>query len=581
MKKQIALQLIEGDWALTAGGEQVGVWTDLTDALTAAMDAAGDVSGGPRFALVFIEGEETVDFRIIDPGAIEFDRQPPWPFMFTKDRTQGHAGSTLVGVIESGGRVAGTDGLHFEGRFDSLSDNEAAAEAVRLLETGMMGTWSPDIGKGKGELQCTEMGENDVCMSFVEHLQSGVFIGGTMVPFQALDSAKITLLDEPGSEEEPADSEPAIAAGGTVESTAVTVGESEFFIPDENGNNAVSPGQIIATLLDVASTRSTAETPWAPPLEYFEMAESEELHPLVIDGDRVYGFLAAWNVCHTGVRDRCVLAPRSNLDYGAFHVGTVVTAEGETIRVGRLTIGTGHAGLSLRESEARSHYDNTGAAWALVRAVDGERGIWVSGAVLPDVDEMTIHRARACALSGDWRQVAGGLELVAALSVPVPGFPLVASAEVPEAVSVRAAFDDNTCTALVAAGAWGVERHRGDPRLLSLQEEVAELRAWRALVDPIIELLHPSAIHELAQLVKPEEPPLEYRDISPDQRKQMAKDGRAMPDGSFPIATVDDLKNAIQAVGRANPGDRPKVKAHIKKRAKALGKSDLIPDNWK
>jgi len=52
-----------------------------------------------------------------------------------------------------------------------------------------------------------------------------------------------------------------------------------------------------------------------------------------------------------------------------------------------------------------------------------------------------------------------------------------------------------------------------------------------------------------------------------------------MPDGSFPIKTVKDLKNAIQAFGRAK--DPAKAKAHIKARAKALGKEDLIPDNWK
>lgn len=63
-----------------------------------------------------------------------------------------------------------------------------------------------------------------------------------------------------------------------------------------------------------------------------------------------------------------------------------------------------------------------------------------------------------------------------------------------------------------------------------------------------------------------------------DQRKAAAKSGNAMPDGSFPINNAQDLKNAIRAVGRAsNPA---KAKAHIKKRANALGKSSLIPDDW-
>src|SRR4029077_12741172 len=61
-------------------------------------------------------------------------------------------------------------------------------------------------------------------------------------------------------------------------------------------------------------------------------------------------------------------------------------------------------------------------------------------------------------------------------------------------------------------------------------------------------------------------------------RKAAAKKGTAMPDGGYPIENESDLNNAIQAFGRAKNPDA--VKAHIKKRAKALGKTDLLPDEW-
>lgn len=48
---------------------------------------------------------------------------------------------------------------------------------------------------------------------------------------------------------------------------------------------------------------------------------------------------------------------------------------------------------------------------------------------------------------------------------------------------------------------------------------------------------------------------------------------------SFPIKTVGDLKNAIQAFGRA--GDKPAAKRHIIRQAMALGHPELIPDGWK
>ncbi len=49
----------------------------------------------------------------------------------------------------------------------------------------------------------------------------------------------------------------------------------------------------------------------------------------------------------------------------------------------------------------------------------------------------------------------------------------------------------------------------------------------------------------------------------------------------YPITDVASLKDAIQAFGRAKDADKAKIKAHIKSEAKRLGRSDLIPDNWK
>jgi hypothetical protein len=63
-----------------------------------------------------------------------------------------------------------------------------------------------------------------------------------------------------------------------------------------------------------------------------------------------------------------------------------------------------------------------------------------------------------------------------------------------------------------------------------------------------------------------------------EARNAMAEAGEALPDGSFPIKDEEDLKNAIQAYGRA--GDKEAAKAHIMKRAADLGKEDMIPEDW-
>lgn len=68
------------------------------------------------------------------------------------------------------------------------------------------------------------------------------------------------------------------------------------------------------------------------------------------------------------------------------------------------------------------------------------------------------------------------------------------------------------------------------------------------------------------------------RMYSREQREAMAESGDALPDGSFPIADAADLDNAIQAYGRAK--DKAAAKEHIMKRAKELGKEDMIPADW-
>lgn len=73
----------------------------------------------------------------------------------------------------------------------------------------------------------------------------------------------------------------------------------------------------------------------------------------------------------------------------------------------------------------------------------------------------------------------------------------------------------------------------------------------------------------------------ELADYSKKQRETDAKKGLALPDGSYPIRTVKDLQNAIKAYGRAPESKRSDVRKHIKKRANALNRKDLIPSDWK
>lgn len=64
-----------------------------------------------------------------------------------------------------------------------------------------------------------------------------------------------------------------------------------------------------------------------------------------------------------------------------------------------------------------------------------------------------------------------------------------------------------------------------------------------------------------------------------DDLKRMAGNGQAMKDESYPIADKEDLTRAIRAVGRGG-ASHDAIRRHVIARAKALGASSEIPDNW-
>lgn len=66
---------------------------------------------------------------------------------------------------------------------------------------------------------------------------------------------------------------------------------------------------------------------------------------------------------------------------------------------------------------------------------------------------------------------------------------------------------------------------------------------------------------------------------SAENRRKLAKEGKALPDGTYPIEDESDLTPAI-ALANSGHGDASAAKKLIKKRAAELGKTDLIPYSW-
>jgi hypothetical protein len=75
----------------------------------------------------------------------------------------------------------------------------------------------------------------------------------------------------------------------------------------------------------------------------------------------------------------------------------------------------------------------------------------------------------------------------------------------------------------------------------------------------------------------------DFKDFSDEKRAKLAGQGKAMPNGGYPIENAGDVGRAVQAYGRAvASGEGPAVKAHIIKNAKDIGKdaTDQLPPDW-
>jgi hypothetical protein len=173
-----------------------------------------------------------------------------------------------------------------------------------------------------------------------------------------------------------------------------------------------------------AMTASSA--PVKPPKAWFEDPQLTAKSRIQVTEDgRVFGHAAAWDECHTGFDGVCVTVPRSQTNYQYFTLGELVTAEGDTIDVGTVTMGTGHANSEWNATRSLAHYDDTGTQVAVVRAGEDRFGVWVAGALVPGLSDERVAELRRSPLSGDWRRLRGNLEMIRVLAVNSPGFAIL------------------------------------------------------------------------------------------------------------------------------------------------------------
>lgn len=179
----------------------------------------------------------------------------------------------------------------------------------------------------------------------------------------------------------------------------------------------------------VAAAAWAIHIPDRPPAEWFtEPDELPEIGAVYLgDEGRLFGLLAPAGVAHRGYADRRITVPMGRVDYTRWMCRPTICADGSRIATGVITMECGHPDVGeSRAQRVAEHYDNSCSIVATAVVGENAHGVWIAGALLPDVSPARVARMLACQLSGDWRphrEKPGWRELVAALLVPVPGFP--------------------------------------------------------------------------------------------------------------------------------------------------------------
>ena len=411
---------------------RVGEFSDLRnepagDPVPAPADVPA-APGGRWEGVIAREGEMTGDGRLIEDGALRWD-DLPIPLRVAFKDVGGHDGAEVCGRIETVERREGGD-IYAPGTFDLGS--AVGAEAFRQVSAQMSNGVSIDTDDVTFRIMAkADMPEAGIADS--GNGSDGEADPEGRVKVAAMSSSdELTVIESARLRAATLVAVPAFATARVYAAGQAPAQPAEKDEAGEAEEKVEAP-----TAPRSRDSLTAAAIPTAPPEAWFKDPALTGPTALVVEDDgRVYGHIAAWGTCHIGQIGKCVEPPTSRSNYAYFRTGALRTAEGTSVAVGHLTMGTGHAGPRDSANAAAEHYDNTGTVFADVAAGEDAYGIWVAGSLRPGITAEQVRVARSAPISGDWRTIRGSLELVGALAVNVPGFPvprpqgLLASGEV-------------------------------------------------------------------------------------------------------------------------------------------------------
>lgn len=449
---------------------------EMANEATDVVEAATEAPANPTWhGVLTIEGGESGDGRMFADGSLDW-AEPPLPLMYQRQTSGGHSESVYVGnithLVRKGDRILGAGDIDMSA--------EHGPEAHRLLQEKRFNGVSVDVDSVKNadvEFVYDDGVEASGGMAApsMQIFHKGRVRGATMVAFPAFVEASIELDDCGCDDGADTAGVPTVAAsaavmndrpdsdfayvepGGSKDESGRTVPRSLRHFPiydavhvrnalarmNQSPFGAKARAKILAAAkkfgITVSDTQTAVDEPVVasshvieltdlPPARWFEEPTDVQLSGAltITDEGRIYGLLVPPNTVH---RANGRTEP-ANVNYANFMKAETIVEGGGRVVTGPITMSCGHAPTQNygTYTDRIMHYDNSCSVFADVavgRRADG--ATWVAGAVKHYATAEQVSRAMSCTLSGDWqpdRNEPGKTELIGALLVPVPGFPM-------------------------------------------------------------------------------------------------------------------------------------------------------------
>lgn len=395
------------------------------------------VGGTPFFGTVAVEGVWTGDRRQFAPGSLTW-APLPLQLKWQPAEEEEHDGAVVVGRIDTMVRNGAL--IDVTGVMDDGPDGgEMGCEAARLMRTmGLRGV----------SIRTDDTDNVDIEMVYPQPV---IRVDAPMDTPPELAGAPVEPMYEP-MEPMVDPGEPAVIIHAARIRSVTLLSESAFIeaniqlgdtgemvITDGTATGGPTPAE--APLIAAGHTITLPEVP--PDWWFDEPSDVVMATALTVtDEGRIYGLLAPANTAHRAYKGRRLTVPMGNVDYSRFLGRQTIVAGGGRRVTGVITMDCGHCppGATADPAKRMEHYDNTCSVIADINIGESPAGPWVAGALKHYATAEQVSKLNSCVLSGDWAphpERPGQMEFVAALLVPVPGFPK----STPEGTPLTAAAD--------------------------------------------------------------------------------------------------------------------------------------------